>query len=290
MSDIAGQESTSTESSELTSTEAPAEKQDHSTGNETEANPFWGEVEKLTGPNVYKLIQPHLAKADTAARQRVEAVNQQYAPWKTFVDQGIEPQHVQQALGVVHQLNTAPEQVFESLRSFLEREGRMPSQAELKQEVIEDESENEGQPDPRDQKIQELQEQLQQFQGFVTGQFTAQQQQAAAQEADAWLEAEIGRLSDPKNGYDQADIQEIVRIAAFQSQTSGQEPNLDAAAAQFNAMRDRIRTTPRPGQTAPRLPMGPGGGSPQGQVDLSSLTKDQRRELVANMLQSGKQS
>lgn len=290
MSDIAGQESTSTESSELTSTEAPAEKQDHSTGNETEANPFWGEVEKLTGPNVYKLIQPHLAKADTAARQRVEAVNQQYAPWKTFVDQGIQPQHVQQALGVVQQLNTAPEQVFESLRSFLEREGRMPSQAELKQEVIEDESENEGQPDPRDQKIQELQEQLQQFQGFVTGQFTAQQQQAAAQEADAWLEAEIGRLSDPKNGYDQADIQEIVRIAAFQSQTSGQEPNLDAAAAQFNAMRDRIRTTPRPGQTAPRLPMGPGGGSPQGQVDLSSLTKDQRRELVANMLQSGKQS
>lgn len=290
MSDIAGQESTSTESSELTSTEAPAEEQDHSTGNETEANPFWGEVEKLTGPNVYKLIQPHLAKADTAARQRVEAVNQQYAPWKTFVDQGIQPQHVQQALGVVQQLNTAPEQVFESLRSFLEREGRMPSQAELKQEVIEDESENEGQPDPRDQKIQELQEQLQQFQGFVTGQFTAQQQQAAAQEADAWLEAEIGRLSDPKNGYDQADIQEIVRIAAFQSQTSGQEPNLDAAAAQFNAMRDRIRTTPRPGQTAPRLPMGPGGGSPQGQVDLSSLTKDQRRELVANMLQSGKQS
>lgn len=290
MSDIAGQESTSTESSELTSTEAPAEKQDHSTGNETEANPFWGEVEKLTGPNVYKLIQPHLAKADTAARQRVEAVNQSYAPWKELADQGITPQHVQQALGVVHQLNSAPEQVYESLRSFLEREGRMPSQAELKQEVIEDESENEGQNDPRDQKIQELQEQLQQFQGFVTGQFTAQQQQAAAQEADAWLEAEIGRLSDPKNGYDQADIQEIVRIAAFQSQTSGQEPNLDAAAAQFNAMRDRIRTTPRPGQTAPRLPMGPGGGSPQGQVDLSSLTKDQRRELVANMLQSGKQS
>lgn len=290
MSDIAGQESTSTESSELTSTEAPTEKQDHSTGNETEANPFWGEVEKLTGPNVYKLIQPHLAKADTAARQRVEAVNQSYAPWKELADQGITPQHVQQALGVVHQLNSAPEQVFESLRSFLEREGRMPSQAELKQEVIEDESENEGQNDPRDQKIQELQEQLQQLQGFVTGQFTAQQQQAAAQEADAWLEAEIGRLSDPKNGYDQADIQEIVRIAAFQSQTSGQEPNLDAAAAQFNAMRDRIRTTPRPGQTAPRLPMGPGGGSPQGQVDLSSLTKEQRRELVANMLQSGKQS
>lgn len=287
MSDIAGQESTSeiSESPELTYSES--ETQDHSTGAEQEANPFWGEVEKLTGPNVYKLIQPHLAKADTAARQRVEALNQKLAPWSEFESQGIQPQHVKQALGVVQQLNTNPEQVFQSLQEFLTREGRMPSQAELKQEVAEDLDETEG-ADPRDQQIQELQEQLQQFQGFVTGQFTAQQQQAAAQEADAWLEGEIGRLSDPKNGYDQADIQEIVRIAAFQSQQTGQEPNLDAAAQQFNAMRDRIRTTPRPGQAAPRLPMGPGGGSPQGQLDPSNLTKDQRRELVSQMLQRGK--
>lgn len=288
MSDIAGQESTSIEYSEPTGNEAPAETQDHSTGNEPESNPFWGEVEKLTGPNVYKLIQPHLAKADTAARQRVEAVNQQYAPWKEFEQKGIQPQHVQQALGVVHQLNTAPEQVFESLRSFLEREGRMPSQAELKQEVIEDEAENGGaEEDPRDRELAELRQQVEQFQQFVTGQFTSQQQQAAAKEADSWLESEVSRISQA-GGYDEADIQEIIRIAAFQAQQTGQDPeSLDAAAQQFNAMRDRIRTTPRPGQSAPRLPMGPGGGSPQQQVDVSSLSKDQRRELVANMLQRG---
>ena len=282
MDDGEGQEFTSDAPSGQETATPETQAPDNSQSTEQEANPFWGEVEKLTGPNVYKLIQPHLAKADTAARQRVEAVNQKYAPWQQFEQQGINPQHVQQALGVVQQLNTAPEQVFESLRSFLEREGRMPSQAELKQEVIEDESES----DPRDQKIQQLEEQLQQFQGFVTGQFTAQQQQAAAQEADAWLDGEIARLSDPKNGYDQADIQEIVRIAAFQSQSTGKEPDLNIAAQQYNAMRDRIRTAPRPGQTAPRLPVG-SGGSPQQQVDVGSLTKDQRRELVANMLQRG---
>lgn len=289
MSDIAGQESTSdlTESPELTAV-AP-EQQDHSTENEPEANPFWGEVEKLTGPNVYKLIQPHLAKADTAARQRVEAVNSKYAPWQQFEQQGINPQHVQQALGVVHQLNTAPEQVFESLRSFLEREGRMPSQAELKQEVKEDLAETEGEPDSRDTQIKQLREQLQQFQGFVTEQFTTQQQAKAAEEADSWLEGEVSRITQA-GGYDKADVQEIIRIAAFQSQQSGKEPDLDAAAQQFNAMRDRIRTTPRPGQLAPRLPSGPGGGSPQGQIDPSSMTKEQRRELVANMLQRGNQS
>lgn len=281
MSDVDGQESTElTESPELT-TEAP---QDHST--EEQANPFWGEVEKLTGPNVYQLIKPHLAKADTEARQRVEAVNQSYAPWKAFADQGIQPQQVQQAIAVVKQLNESPEQVFESLRSFLEREGRMPSQAELKQEVQEDTEE----ADPRDQQLQALAEQQRLIAEFLQNQQLQSQQQAAAQEADTWLETEVSKLKDPKKGFDEADIKEIVRIAAFQAQQTGQDPDsLAAAEAQYVAMRDRIRTTPRPGQVAPRLPSGPGGGTPQQQaVDPSTLTKDQRRELVAQMLQQNR--
>lgn len=281
MSDVDGQESTElTESPELTA-ETP---QDHST--EEQANPFWGEVEKLTGPNVYQLIKPHLAKADTEARQRVEAVNQSYAPWKAFADQGIQPQQVQQAIAVVKQLNESPEQVFESLRSFLEREGRMPSQAELKQEVQEDTEE----VDPRDQQLQALAEQQRLIAEFLQNQQLQSQQQAAAQEADTWLETEVSKLKDPKKGFDEADIKEIVRIAAFQAQQTGQDPDsLAAAEAQYIAMRDRIRTTPRPGQVAPRLPSGPGGGTPQQQaVDPSTLTKDQRRELVAQMLQQNR--
>lgn len=281
MPDVDGQESTElTESPELT-TEAP---QDHST--EEQANPFWGEVEKLTGPNVYQLIKPHLAKADTEARQRVEAVNQSYAPWKAFADQGIQPQQVQQAIAVVKQLNESPEQVFESLRSFLEREGRMPSQAELKKEVQEDTEE----VDPRDEQLQTLAEQQRLIAEFLQNQQLQGQQQAAAQEADTWLETEVSKLKDPKKGFDEADIKEIVRIAAFQAQQTGQDPDsLAAAEAQYVAMRDRIRTTPRPGQVAPRLPSGPGGGTPQQQaVDPSTLTKDQRRELVAQMLQQNR--
>lgn len=281
MSDVDGQESTElTESPELT----PEAPQDHST--EEQANPFWGEVEKLTGPNVYQLIKPHLAKADTEARQRVEAVNQSYAPWKAFADQGIQPQQVQQAIAVVKQLNESPEQVFESLRSFLEREGRMPSQAELKKEVEEDTEE----VDPRDEQLQTLAEQQRLIAEFLQNQQLQGQQQAAAQEADTWLETEVSKLQDPKKGFDEADIQEIVRIAAFQAQQTGQDPDsLAAAEAQYIAMRDRIRTTPRPGQVAPRLPSGPGGGTPQQQaVDPSTLTKDQRRELVAQMLQQNR--
>lgn len=290
MSDIASQESTSTEEvQEPTGTEPQVE--DHSTSTEEpKANPFWSEVESRVGPNVYKTISPFLAQADAEANKRISAVNQSYAPWKAFADQGIQPAQVQQALGVVQQLNSSPEQVFESLRSFLEREGRMPSKAELTQEVIEDEGDDpQVQEDPR---LAALEEQNRQIREYLEGQQLAAQRAQADGEADNWLKSEVEKLKDPKFGYDEADIQEIVRIAAFQAQQTGADPeNLDAAAQQFNALRDRIRTTPRPGQLAPRLPSGPGGGSPSGgTIDASNLTPQQRRELSMQVMARAKSS
>lgn len=162
----------------------------------------------------------------------------------------------------------------------------MPSQAELKKEVQEDTE----QVDPYDQKLQELAQQQQAIAQFLQNQQLQAQRQQADREADTWLESELSKLKDPKYGFDEGDIQEIVRIAAFQAQQTGQDPvSLDAAVAQYTALRDRIRTTPRPGQLAPRLPSGPGGGTPQQQaIDPSNLSKDQRRELVAQMLQQNR--
>lgn len=285
---IEGSQESTSEYQEPAAATEPQQVEDHSTENQEPANPFWGEVEKITGPNVYKLIQPHLAKADTEARNRISAVNQTFTPWKQLADQGITPEHVQQSLGVVRQLNDNPEAVYESLRSFLEREGRLPSQTELHQEV--QNNEDEEQPDPRDQQLEALQQQQQAIAEFLANQQLGQQQQAAAQEADTWLDSEVNRVKSLPDGFSDQDIQDIVRIAAFQAQQTGKDPeNLDAAVAQYSAMRDRIRTTPRPGQLAPRVPSGPGGGTPAaGGIDPSNMSKDQRRELVAQMLQQGR--
>lgn len=288
-----GQEFTpeTTEAPEATDT---SQVENHSTESSVQdqepANPFWGDVEKLTGPNVYKLIQPHLAKADTEARNRISALNQSFAPWKQFADQGIAPEHVQQAMGVVQRLNdpTGQVEIFESLQTFLEREGRLPNQKELADEV--EANDDEEEVDPREQQLQQLQEQQQLIAQFLQQQHLHEQQQAASQEADSWLGEELDRLTKAHPDLGKEDLQEIVRIAAFQVQQTGKAPeNFDGAVAQYAAMRDRIRTTPRPGQLAPRVPSGPGGGTPSaGGVDPSTLSKDQRRELVANMLQQGK--
>jgi len=281
------QEFTSESTESVQAPEAP-QTENHSTDTQTqtpeqEPNPFWGEVEKLTGPNVYKLIQPHLAKADTEARNRISALNQSFAPWKQFADQGIAPEHVQQAIGVVQRLNDPQGQVevYESLRTFLEREGRLPNQAELAQEVEDNEDEE---ADPRDQQLTALQQQQQAVMEFLQQQQEAQEQARIQQEADVWADNEWKRIMQAHPDLQKEDLADVAQILAAQT-NRGEAPDLDKAVAQYSAMRDRIRTTPRPGQLAPRVPSGPGGGTPSaGGVDPSNMSKDQRRELVAEML------
>ena len=287
-------------SSQESETEAPeVSDQDHSTGAEQPqeqpaSNPFWGEVEKLTGPNVYQLIQPHLAKTDAEYNRKITEVNQSYAPWKAFADQGITPEHVQQSVAVVRQLNESPELVYEGLRSFLEREGRLPSNQELANEVEDGGGEE---IDPRDQEIQALREQQEQIQQFLQDQQMQAQRQVESEKADTWLSSEISRVQETHKDLAEADIQEIVsRAAAAASQfdARGQavpDDVLEKATQQFIAMRDRIRTTPRPSSMAPRVPSGPGGAAPStGGPDTASMTRAQRQEFVAQQLAAANQA
>lgn len=283
MSDIDGQEF----SSEVTEpAEAPVTEENHSTEEQSTANPYWGEVEKLTGPNVYRTIKPHLDKADAEANKRISALNERYKPWQAFADQGVTPDHVSAAFGYVQKLNDPEGQleIYNALHSFLKENGRLPNEQELAEEVLE----NAEETDPREAEIQALQQRLEELQQFTEGQFSAQEQHRIEQEADAWADNEWRRITEAHPDLSKEDLGDVAQILAAQT-NRGEAPDLDKAVAQFSAMRDRIRTAPRPGQFAPRLPSGPGGGTPQGGgIDMSKLTKAQRIELAAQTLQRDK--
>jgi hypothetical protein len=267
------------ESQEETANQEPSEP----------TNPFWGDVQKKLAPNVWQTIKPDLDKADAEARRRIEELNGKYTPWKALADQGYKPEQATSAFDVVKRLNDPEYQVelYESLGNFLRTNGRLPNEQELQQQVAEDAEEGE-QEDPRYAALQAQQEQIL---NFLQSQAQHEQQQIAAQEADSWIEGELNRLgSDQKRGYSPEDLQEIIRIAAFQTTQTGRDPeNLDAAAAQFDALRNRIRTAPRAAANAPRIPSGPGGGTPSGDTPTGEMTAQQRRDLVVQRLAAHKQ-
>lgn len=278
-----GQEPTGEQQTE--EVEAP---EGNSQEEQPEANPFWGEVQKKLAPSVYQTIKPDLDKADAEARRRIEELNGRYTPWKALADQGYTPENASKAFGVVQQLNDPEYQVqlYESLGTFLRENGRLPNEQELQQQVVEDVEGEQQQPeDPRLAQIEQQQQAILNF-------FQQQAAEEEARQADSWVESEVTRLkSDPSKQYTQEDVQEIIRIAAFQAQQTGREPqNLDAAAAQFDQLRNRIRTAPRAAANAPRIPSGPGGGTPSGDTPTGEMTAQQRRDLVVARLAANKQS
>lgn len=264
----------------------PQTSEDHSTQttDQSPSNPFWAPVEEAVGPNTWKVIQPHLAKADTEARQRIEKVNAEYAPWKAYADQGITPDIAENAFNFVRQFNDPNEQIaiYQSLHDFLSKEGRLPETAAEVQQVVDDAEEG-SQPDPRDAELQALRDQQAQVIEFLNQQAQAQAQQVADQQAEQWLDSEIQRTQQAHPELDQADMKQVIRLVAF-ALNQGQVVTFDQAVEAFTAERDRIRTTQRPNDFAPRVP-GATGGTPGASADQNQpMTKADRIAAVASRL------
>lgn len=264
--------------------QAPDQEQDHSPEPDSQ-NPFWGDVEKQVGPQLFKQIKPHLDRADAEARSRVSKVNEAYAPFKAFAEQGITPEQLNQAIAVTRQLNEQPEVVYEAIGSFLEREGRMPSKQELVEEVQNDDPEGASEEeDPRDVELRQLRETVERLNGHWEQQEQLAAEQQANEEAEQWLSSEVSRIKQAHPDLDDAAMKDIIQRMTVQV-SQGQEPNIEVAAAQFIALRDRILTTPRPTATAPRVPSGSGGSPAASSQPSGPMSKAERQARVAAYLQ-----
>lgn len=254
-----------------------------------QGNPFWKDVEDRVGPNVFTTIKPFLDKADAEAQKGIANANERlnaYKPYQSFIDQGTSPEMLTQAMQLAQQIQSDPGYVYEQLGNFLKENGRLPSPTELKKEV-EDGQDPAEEEDPRDAQMRQLQEQSQQMQQYLAYQAQQQQQQELAREADAWADQQIRDITSKHPEFSKEDLGEILRMASYQSQQSGGEIDLNKAVEAYTALQTRIRTAPRPGATAPRVPGGAGGGTPaEGQKRLGDMTPAERQALVAARLGS----
>jgi hypothetical protein len=266
-----------TESAEVLDggTEAPETTGPDTTGG---FNPAWEPIKDKLGDAAFQLIQPELSKWDQGVNKRFETINSEYAPYKELGT----PEEIQNYRSIVQQLDENPEAMYEALGNFLKENGRMPTQQEAQEiadEVDSEETSSEA-IDPRYEELAKGQEQIRQF-------LEQQQEMELQQQAESELNAEIQDLVNSK-GYSQDDMQEILRTAAFLSSQSDKVVPLAQAAEQFDALRERILTTPRPGDSAPRL-LPTSGGTPQGQSQKSvgEMSRNETQDLIAAFLSQG---
>lgn len=250
---------------------------------EDEGNPAWKDIRSALDPISFRAIEPHLKTMDQAAQQRITSVNQSFEPFKAFADQGVTPQDMQAALTIAQQVNDDPVALYEALGSFLEREGRLPNKQEIKQEVQANAEGEEQQPDPR---LDTLASQNQQIVQFLQAQANAQAEAHAEQE----LSSEIGSLRAAHPELTDEDQQEVIRRAAFVAQSTGKIPSLEESYQDFSALRTRILTTPRPGDSAPKL-LPTSGASAQGgipQKRLGELSRSETQDIIASLVEANR--
>jgi hypothetical protein len=241
-------------------------------------NPAWEPIKEKLGDAAFQLIQPELNKWDQGVNKRFETISSEYAPYK---DLGT-PEELTNYRAIVQQMDENPEAMYEALGNFLQENGRMPTKAEaqdIADEIESDESSSDS-VDPRYAELAKGQEAIMEF-------LEKQQEYELQMEAESELDAEIKDLVNSK-GYSEADMQEILRTAAFLSSQNDQFVPLAQAAEQFDSLRERILTTPRPGDSAPRL-LPTSGGTPQGvQRTVGEMSRNETQDLIAAYLSQGK--
>lgn len=238
-------------------------------------NPAWEPIKEKLGDAHFQLIQDELKNWDQGVNKRFETINSQFAPYKELGT----PEELSNARNIVQQLDENPEAMYEALGNFLRENGRLPSEKEaqgIAEEVADAESSAEV-TDPRIDELAKGQEQIKQF-------LEQQEQLAIQQEAEAELAKEIEDLESSR-GYSKDDMQEIIRRAAFLSADSDKIVPLSVAADEFDSLRERILTTPRPGDSAPRLLPTSGGNPATSQPkSMGSLSRNETQDLIAAFL------
>jgi predicted house-cleaning noncanonical NTP pyrophosphatase (MazG superfamily) len=242
-------------------------------------NPAWEPIKEKLGDAHFQLIQSELSKWDQGVNKRFETINSQFAPYK---DLGT-PEEIAGYKQIVQQMEANPEAMYDALGQFLKETGRMPTQEEA-QDIADDlDDEAAGTEDPRLAELAKGQEEIRNF--------LEQQRVAEIQaNADAELANEIEELTNAR-GYSKEDMKEIVSRAAFLSSNSNKVIPLSQAADEFDALRERILTTPRPGDSAPRLLPTSGGTASNNQTkSMGELSRNETQDLVAAVLAQGSKS
>lgn len=243
-------------------------------------NPAWEPIREKLGDPHFELIKGQLAEWDKGVNKRFESLNQEFSPYKELGS----PEELRSYREIVEQINANPEAIYESLQEFLRENGRLPNAQET-QDIQDELESDETDAVARDPRVDDLAKQQEQIQQFLVEQ-AAREEQA---KADATLNDEIAQLTSER-GYSQDDLNEIIsRTLTLSQQNPNRIVSLKEGADQFDALRDRILSTPRPGDSAPKL-LPTSGGTPTGgqQRSVGELSRSETQDLIASYLAQGK--
>lgn len=242
-------------------------------------NQAWNPLLEKLPSGLHNLVTPTLKEWDRNYSESIQKVHSQYAGYKPFLDQQVDPDAINNALLISNALDNDPQGLISQLIDYYKYQA--PQQAVEQGQGIQpqDESVDEGiQYDvtqhPEFQRMSKLVE--------LMGQNTLQQnEQLLQQQMDEQVDKDFAEAKTRLGDFDDAQVAQIMYL---------QEVDIDTAVGMYNTFVQNIIQSHRsPGQSAPVM-MGGGGGVPSKQVNSSKWTESERRAFIAQTLAANAQN
>lgn len=229
-----------------------------STGSEFPA--AWAPILDKLPPEFHNQIAPELKKWD----QGVNAQFQKYAPYKSLIEQGVDPEQIRASVGIYQNLNSDPVAFLGTLRDHLIEQGLYQEAAQVQDEIDEVDDDDDI-DDPLARELAELKAWKEEFTGSLSEQIEQQQQEVLNQQARQSVQEEFKAIED-KVG----PLPTKFRVAvAEKAMAMGQQQNRQVPLAEAYTSLMEVISEVR-GTSAPRVVPSGGGlpGAPQ--VDLGN--------------------
>lgn len=232
-------------------------------------NPAWNDLLNQVPENLRGNLTPHLKQWDDNYQAGLQKVHSQYEPYKPFIDQGVDPEALNNALLIMQNLEQDPQKFAELLIGHyglqIGEQGQQPQQddPELTEDPVFDITQH-----PDFQRYSQMTETMAQA-------LIAQNEQAQAMQAEQELDAEFEQAKQKHGEFDEDYVAQVMYIKGV---------DIDTAVAEWQSFAQRTAQNYRPpGASAPVL-MGGGGGLPSQATQVKGLTPQQRRALIAQTL------
>lgn len=238
------------------------------------------------------MVEPTFKEWDANVNRRFDEVHSRYAPYKEFIDAGLQPGQLREAVDLMKMVVQDPRRIYEALgehlgitpqqaAQVLSGQGQVDEPDEFDLGETEEAQQYNLENDPRFQHYAQQQEQ-------ITQMLQQQQTQAVQAEADQWIESRISETTKMLESKGiEPDWDYILGVAGALSQ-SGRVPDndqaFDQAVQSYITKVDSWRGRPTAGSNAP-LVMPTNGGTPSTGLPPMDTAKD-RRALGAELLQA----
>lgn len=260
----------------------------------TGINPAWAPIRDVLGEDLFDVnVAPHLQKFDEAAQTRITNLTSElkgFEGYKSFVEQGISPDAIEQAMQIRQLLESNPQEVYARLGEYF---GQGQESQEEGLENFGAGQENAAEVPPH---LQAQLDQLTQFQQqVIQQQQEAQmqaQQNAAIEEAGAQLDKDMDDFLNGNTMFSAEDRSELFRIQhelTLMNERKGLSRMATPAeagqvlSAKFAEYRQRFGG----GAGAPSVISPTAGGDIQPSApDVGKLSKQGMAELIENDLRA----